>query len=208
MQSKAKTVGAYLKGLPADRREAIEAIRGVILENLGEGFEEGMGYGMLGYSVPHRVYPAGYHCDPKQPLPFLSIASQKNHIGLYLFCIYVDEEVQKRFVEGWKASGKKLDMGKACVRVKNLDGVPLEVLGELVRGISVERFIAGYEAALAAPRPAGKKTAKKAAPKKKTASNKKTAKKAVAKKTVKKTAKKVVKKTSKRAGGKKKPSGG
>lgn len=210
MQSKAKTVAAYLKELPADRRAALSEIRRVVLANLGEGFAEGMQYGMIGYYVPHRVYPAGYHCDPKQPLPFMSLASQKNHIGLYLGCVYINEAERERFVKAWKASGKKLDMGKSCVRVKDLDGVPLDVLGETVAGISAERYIAAYEANLAAPRPARekvakKKVAKKPAGKKKVATKKKAAaKKVSAKKVAKKkaSAKKVAKKkgAAKKAG--------
>ena len=199
MQSKAKTVAAYLKELPADRRAALSEIRRVVLANLGEGFEEGMQYGMIGYYVPHRVYPAGYHCDPKQPLPFMSLASQKNHIGLYLGCVYINEAERERFVKAWKTSGKKLDMGKSCVRVKDLDGVPLDVLGETVAGISAERYIAAYEASLAAPRPAREKVAKKKVAKKKTVSKKPAAKKKVVKKkaTAKKTtAKRVATKKS------------
>lgn len=198
MQSKAKTVAAYLKELPADRRAALSEIRRVVLANLGEGFEEGMQYGMIGYYVPHRVYPAGYHCDPKQPLPFMSLASQKNHIGLYLGCVYINEAERERFVKAWKTSGKKLDMGKSCVRVKDLDGVPLDVLGETVAGISAERYIAAYEASLAAPRPAREKVAKKKVAKK-TVSKKPAAKKKVVKKkaTAKKTtAKRVATKKS------------
>ena len=100
MQSKATSVDQYLAGLPADRRDAIEAVRAVILENLPKGYEEGMQYGMIGYYVPHRVYPAGYHCDPLQPLPFAALASQKNHMSLYLMCIYGNPEHEAHQVEG------------------------------------------------------------------------------------------------------------
>lgn len=181
-----QSVDDYLAGLPEDRREALQAIRAVILANLDPGFEEGIQYGMVGYYVPHSRFPAGYHCDPRQPLPFASIASQKSHIGLYLFCIYLDEAVQKRFVTAWKASGKRLDMGKACVRVKKLDDVPLEVLGELFAGITADDFVRTYEAQRAGA----------AAPKKRAAAKKKAAKKKVVKK-------KAVKKTTAKKGAKK-----
>src|SRR5207244_11789327 len=126
MQDKATTVEQYLAGLPEDRREALEAVRQVLLENLDKDYEEGMQYGMIGYYVPHRVYPAGYHCDPKQPLPFAGLGSQKNHMALYLMCIYGSETLQQWFREAYLATGKKLDMGKACVRIKWLEHIPRE----------------------------------------------------------------------------------
>ncbi len=125
MQSKATTVEQYLGELPADRREAVQAIRNVILKNLPKGYEEGMQYGMIGYFVPHSIYPPGYHCDPKQPLPFACLASQKNYISVYLGCVYGNPEHEAWFREAWAKSGKKLDMGKSCVRFKKLDGVML-----------------------------------------------------------------------------------
>jgi hypothetical protein len=145
MTSKAVTVAQYLKELPADRREAVEAIRNTILRNLDKGFQETIQYGGIGYSVPHSLYPAGYHCDPKQPLPFAGIGNQKNHIGVYLFCIYIDEGLQREFVEGWKKSGKKLEMGKSCVRVKKLDDVPLDLLGKTIKKVKLKDFVAMYE---------------------------------------------------------------
>lgn len=181
MQSKAVTVDQYLAELEPTRREAIEAIRRVILRNLSPGFEEGTQYGMIGYFVPHSIYPKGYHCDPRQPLPFVSLASQKNHIGLYLFCVYMDEARRQRFVESWTATGKRLDMGKGCVRVRNLAGVPLEVVGEAVRGVSVSEFLSLYESNLAAPRT--RPPAKTKATTKKPAAKKSTATKAATKKT-------------------------
>lgn len=147
MTSNAKTIAEYLEELPEDRRETIAVLRRTIVDSLQPGFEEGMQYGAIGYYVPHSIYPAGYHCDPKQPLPFAGIGNQKNHIGIYLFCVYTNEEVQKWFIESWKSSGKKLDMGKSCVRVKNLDAVPLDVVAELFKRISVDDFVASYEAA-------------------------------------------------------------
>src|SRR5512134_1099505 len=121
MTSKATTVAQYLKELPEDRREAISAIRDVFVKNIDKGFQETIQYGMIGYGVPLKTYAAGYHCDPRQPLPFAGIGNQKNHIGLYLFCIYVDEKLTKWFVDEWKKTGKRLDMGKGCVRVRKLE---------------------------------------------------------------------------------------
>ena len=120
MQSKAKTVAKYLAELPEDRRAAISKIRAVIRKNLPNGYKEGMQYGMIGYFVPHSIFPDGYHCDPKQPLPFASLASQKNHMALYLMCIYGSESHKAWFKEAWEKTGKKLDMGKSCVRFKKL----------------------------------------------------------------------------------------
>ena len=148
MQSKAKTVDQYLAELPDDRREALQAVRAVVLKNLPKGYEEGMQYGMIGYFVPHSVYPPGYHCDPKQPLPFAGLASQKNYMSIYLMCIYGDEEQAAWFREAWVASGKKLDMGKSCVRFKKLDDVPLKVIGEAIRRVPAKKFIDHYESVI------------------------------------------------------------
>lgn len=123
-------------------------MRKTILANLDKDYEEGIQYGMIGYYVPHRVYPPGYHCDASQPLPFASIASQKNHMGLYLFCIYGDAGERARFERAWKGAGKKLDMGASCVRFKKLDDVPLDVVGETIRRMPAKKFIASYEANL------------------------------------------------------------
>lgn len=148
MPSKPTTVEAYLASLPEDRREAVQAIREVINANIAADFEEGIQYGMVGWYLPHDRYPLGYHCDPKQPLPFASVASQKGHIGIYLFCVYLDGVEKERFVEEWKATGKKLDMGASCVRVKDLDGVPLKVVGRVVKRIKPKAFIQAYETCL------------------------------------------------------------
>jgi hypothetical protein len=163
MQSKAATVEQYLAELPEDRREALEAIRKVILKNLPKGYEEGMQYGMIGYYVPHSIYPAGYHCDPKQPLPFASLASQKNHMSFYGMCIYGDDEHQKWFRAAWAKTGKKLDMGKSCVRFKKIEDVALPVIGQAIKRISVKKFIEVYETAIkgSARKSAGKAAAKK-----------------------------------------------
>ena len=147
MQSKAKTVKAYLAELPADRRAALQAVREVILENLDGEYEEGMQYGMIGYYVPHKVYPAGYHTNPKQPLPFASLASQKNHMAIYLMCLYSDVSQEAWFRQAWAAAGKKLDMGKSCVRFKKLEDVALDVLGETIKRVPARAFIEHYEAA-------------------------------------------------------------
>ena len=151
MQSKAATVREYLDALPPDRRKALEALRKAIRANLDAGYEEGMQYGMIGYYVPHRVYPPGYHCDPKQPLPFAGLASQKNHMSLYLMSIYAggeDTEDARWFRQAWTKDGRKLDAGKACVRFKKLEDVPLDVVGEAVRRLPARAYIARYEAGL------------------------------------------------------------
>jgi hypothetical protein len=141
MQSKATTVEQYLRELPPDRREAIVAVREVILKNLDSDYEEGMQYGMIGYYVPHRIYPAGYHCDPKQPLPFAALASQKNYMSVYLMCIYGDTEQAKWFQEAWRKTGKKLDMGKSCIRFKRLEDLPLDIIGAAIKRIPAKKFI-------------------------------------------------------------------
>ena len=148
MPTKPTTVEAYLASLPEDRREAIEAIREVINANIAPEFEEGIQYGMVGWYLPHERYPLGYHCDPKQPLPFVSVASQKGHIGIYLFCVYLDAAEKERFIEEWKAAGKKLDMGASCVRVKDLEGVALKAVGRVVKRIKPKAFIQAYESCL------------------------------------------------------------
>ena len=123
-------------------------LRKVIIQNLPKGFEETISYGMLGYVVPHSIYPAGYHCDTKLPLPFLSIASQKNFIAVYHMGIYADQKLLNWFVEEYpKHSKTKLDMGKSCIRFKKMDQVPVELIGELASKMSVEDWIGIYERA-------------------------------------------------------------
>lgn len=178
MASKPSTVKEYLDSLPEDRRKALQSLRKVFKANMDKKFKEGIQYGMIGYFVPHSVYPDGYHCDPKQPLPFAGLASQKNHIGIYLFCIYGNTGEETMFRQAWKDSGKRLDMGKACVRVKKIEDVPLEVLAATLKRITAAAFIKHYETAIAK----GRKPAKKAA-KKKPATKKATKKKVAAKKT-------------------------
>lgn len=145
MQSAATTVAQYLKELPADRRSAIEAVRAVILENLPKGYVETMQYGMIGYVVPHSLYPAGYHCDPKQALTYAGLANQKNYMAVYLMNVYGNEEAKSWFQEAYIASGKKLDMGKSCVRFKTLDDLPLKLIGQAIARTPVEKMISFYE---------------------------------------------------------------
>lgn len=147
MQSKAATVKDYLAELPAERRKAIEAVRRVIRKNLGKGYQEGMQYGMIGYYVPHSIYPAGYHCDPRQPLPFAGLASQKNYMSVYLMGLYSEPEEEKKFREAWTKTGKKLDRGKCCIRFKSVEDLALDVLGRAVARVPVAKHIASYEAA-------------------------------------------------------------
>ena len=181
------TPAQYLASLPADRRAVIKAVADTINKNLPKGYEFGIQYNMLGWFVPHSVYPAGYHCDPKQPVPFIGLANQKNHVGLYMFCLYTEAEAQQRFVDEWKATGHKLDMGKACIRFKSLDDVPLPVIGRAVKRATLKKFLASYEGVIPASK---KKTASKKTTKKTSKKTTKTAtrKKATAKKTTKKAA--------------------
>lgn len=148
MQSKAKTVSEYLKELAPERRKTISTLRKVIKQNLPTGFKEGMQYGMIGYFVPHRLYPAGYHCNPEEPLPYICLASQKNHCSLYLYAQYSSNEENQWFQNAWKDAGKKMDMGKSCVRFKNAEDVPLDVIAEAVGRLSVQEYVNIYESAL------------------------------------------------------------
>lgn len=169
VQSKAVTVDEYLESLPPDRRDAIAAVRRVILENLPKGFDEGMQYGMIGYFVPHRLFPAGYHCDPKQPLPYIGLASQKNYLSLYIMSLYgafgdsCDPSspgfgLAEWFNTEWKKTGKKLDMGKSCIRFKKVDDLALDVIAEAIRRMPVEKYIEIYETVLKTQR--GKSSSK------------------------------------------------
>lgn len=145
MKSDATNVADYLNGLAPDRKSTLESVRAVILANLDRDFEEGMQYGMIGYYVPHRIYPAGYHCNPKEPLPFAALGSQKNHMALHLMAVYGDEDQLRWFQEAWAASGKKLDMGKACLRFKRLEDVALDVIGASFQRVSAQNYISRYE---------------------------------------------------------------
>lgn len=140
---------AYLKGLPAEKREALSGLRAVIRKNLPKGFEETISYGMIGYVVPHKLYPGGYHCDPKLPLPFMSIAAQKNFFAFYHMGLYADKELMQWFTNEFrKHSEGKLDMGKSCVRFKKGEDIPLKLIGQLVKKMSVKKWVKTYEKAL------------------------------------------------------------
>lgn len=146
MQSTALTPEQYINELPDDRKQTIQQLREVILKNIPKGFEERMGYGMLGYSVPHSIYPAGYHCNPKDPLPFFGLASQKNSINVYHMGMYARQDLYDWFVAEYpKHSKAKLDMGKSCIRFKKPEHIPLELIGELLQKMSVQDWISLYE---------------------------------------------------------------
>jgi hypothetical protein len=148
MQSKATTPEQYLSELPEDRKEAMLKLRNAIKENLPQGFEEVISYGMLGYVVPHSIYPSGYHCDPKLPLPFINLASQKNFIALYHMGIYANKNLESWFVSEYPKHVKtKLDMGKSCIRLKKMEDIPFDFIGELAAKVSVEDWILNYEKA-------------------------------------------------------------
>jgi uncharacterized protein YdhG (YjbR/CyaY superfamily) len=144
MQSKAKTVDEYIDSLPDDRKSAIMELRSTIKKNIPKGFGEVMSYGMIGYVVPHSLFPAGYHCDPKQPLPFINIASQKNYISVYHMGLY-GGELLEWFQDEWKkSSAKKLDMGKCCIRFKKPEDIPYTLIGKLVKKITPKQWIDFY----------------------------------------------------------------
>lgn len=145
MQSKASTPEEYIASLPEERKKAMMELRKVIKKNLPKGFSEGMSYGMLGYCVPHSIYPQGYHCDPKQALPFICIASQKNYISFYHMGLY-QGELLDWFLKKWKTvTDKKPDLGKSCLRFKKPEDIPLGLLGELCTKITPSQWIEHYE---------------------------------------------------------------
>ncbi len=146
MKIEANSPEEYIEQLPSDRKEAMQKLRRVILDNLPKGFEETMSYGMIGYVVPHSVYPDGYHCNTKLPLPFMNIASQKNFIALYHMGIYADKSLLDWFTEEYRAVvPTKLDMGKSCIRLKKMETIPYDLIGELVQKMTVEDWIGLYE---------------------------------------------------------------
>lgn len=148
MQSSAKTATEYIDALPADRKDALSRLRNILLQKMPKGFEEKISYGMIGYVVPHSTFPAGYHCDPKLPLPFINIASQKNFVALYHMGMYADKELLEWFVAEYPKHAKtKLDMGKSCVRFKKLDDIPYELIGMLASRMSVDDWISTYQSA-------------------------------------------------------------
>jgi hypothetical protein len=147
MQSKAKTVPEYIDSLPAERKRVIIALRKAILKNIPKGFEEQMSYGMIGYVVPHKLYPGGYHVTPELPLPFMNVASQKNHIAVYHMAM--QGELLKWFQEEWKAySSKKLDIGKSCIRFRMPEDVPVDLIGNLASKMTPQQWIDLYEKSL------------------------------------------------------------
>lgn len=144
MRSEATTAEQYLAELPDDRREAIEAVRAVILHNLPDGCEEAMNWGMITYQIPLETYPDTYN---KQPLMFAALASQKNHMAVYLMGIYVSDEARDEFEKAYRATGKRFDVGKSCVRFRKLDDLPLDLIGQTIAAVPVERLIARVEEA-------------------------------------------------------------
>lgn len=146
MNYKASSPASYIAQLPAERQPVISKIRGIINKNIPKGFKEQMSYGMLGWVVPHSMYPDGYHCDPKLPLPFINLGSQKNFIALYHSGIYANQELHDWFVSEYpKHCKRKLDMGKSCIRFKSMDDVPYGLIEELCTKMSSEDWIALYE---------------------------------------------------------------
>jgi hypothetical protein len=148
MKIKASSVHEYLNNIPEERKVAMNKLRKAILDNLPNGFSEELSYGMVGYVVPHSIYPAGYHCSPELPLPFVSIASQKNFIAFYHMGMYANEELLNWFVGEYPNHCKrKLDMGKSCIRFKKVDEIPYSLLGELITKMTVQDWIETYEKA-------------------------------------------------------------
>lgn len=149
MQYQATSPEDYISQVPETRQQALNTLRNTIKDNLPKGFEEGLIYKMVGYYVPHSVYPNGYHCDPKTPLPFMSFASQKNSINLYHSGIYAKKELYDWFVSEYpKHSKRKLDIGKSCIRFKKMDDIPFDLIGELTRKMTCNEWIATYESTL------------------------------------------------------------
>ena len=146
MNYKANSVEDYIDQLPEDRKEPLKKVRLVLLKNLPKGYEEGINYNMIGYYIPHSIYPNGYHCDPKLPLPFINLASQKNSINLYHSGIYAKKELLDWFVAEYPDySKRKLDMGKSCIRFKYTNEIPYELIGELAKKMTVAEWIQIYE---------------------------------------------------------------
>ena len=162
MKSSATTVKDYLASLPADRRAGIEAVRKVILKNIDKDYDESMLYGMIGYAVPHRVWPLGYHCDPKKPLMMAALSSQKDNMTVYLMSVYGDKAERAWFQNAWAKTGKKLNMGGSCIRFKKLEDAALDVIGEAIRRTPAKAYVDSYVKILASTGrgPDGKTTSK------------------------------------------------
>jgi uncharacterized protein YdhG (YjbR/CyaY superfamily) len=148
MQYKANSPEDYINQLPEDRKEPIKKLRAIIIKNIPKGFEEIISYGMIGYVVPHSIYPKGYHCTPELPLPFMNIASQKNFIAVYHMGVYAKKELLDWFIAEYpKHCKRKLDMGKSCIRFKYMDDIPYALIGELASKMTVKDWINTYEQA-------------------------------------------------------------
>ena len=165
MKIEAASVEDYLSKLPGDRRVALQTVRETILKNLDSGYQEGLHYGSITYCVPHSLFPPGYHCDPTQALPFASIAAQKNHMSIYLMYVYGSPEQETWFRKAWTKTGKRLDIGKCCVRFRKVEDLALDVIGESIRRVPAKAYIEHYQKALATmkkgrPKPAAKKKPK------------------------------------------------
>lgn len=146
MQIKSTSFEDYISQIPEERQESFKKLCSVIGENLPKGFQEGCSYGMIGWDVPLETYPAGYHCTPGSPLPFLGLASQKNFVALYHMGIYADEKLLTWFQEEYpKHSKRKLDMGKSCIRFKNMNDIPFDLIAELSKKMTVQNWIDLYE---------------------------------------------------------------
>lgn len=146
MKEKFNTVEEYLASVPEERRPILQKLREVIQQNLPPGFQETINYGMIGYVVPHSLYPPGYHCDPKLPLPFMNLANQKHYIGVYHMGLYARPDLLAWFQEAWqKQCPVKLDMSKSCIRLKKMDRIPYALIGELASKMTVVEWIQVYE---------------------------------------------------------------
>ena len=181
MQSTATTVSDYLASLPADRRAEVSKIRALVNQHIDPAIQEGMLYGMITWSVPHAVFPAGYHVDPKTPLPFAALASQKNYLSLYLMTAYGEGSTGEAWIRThWPKTAKKLDMGKSCIRFKTADDLALDVVGEAIARVPVQEHLAWY----ARVDPRNGVAGMKRSPARKAAAKKSVSKKSVSKKSV------------------------
>lgn len=183
MQSRATTVDEYLASLPEERRAAISAVRDEILRSLDGEYAEGMQYGMIGYYVPHTVFPPGYHADSNQPLPFACLASQKNHMALYLMSVVDESSEGGRFREAWAKTGKKLDMGKSCIRFKRVEDLALDVIGDAIRRMPARAWVEYYLKATVGRMPVPREEIRAAAAKRKAAVSAGAAKRSIGRKT-------------------------
>tara|TARA_A200000113_G_C8795287_1_gene332265 strand:+ start:369 stop:824 length:456 start_codon:yes stop_codon:yes gene_type:complete len=146
MTAQITSLASYINELPSERKRVINELRKTILEHLPKGFEETLSYGMIGYVVPHKIYPEGYHCNPELPLPFINLASQKNYISLYHMGLYADQKLLNWFIAEYEKSGAgKLNMGKSCIRFKNTTDIPYPLIGKLCSKITAENWIKLYE---------------------------------------------------------------